>query len=96
MKVTNINGTSDNICSCGSWLKHWKKYNMAGQNIPYICPACGQNLTEVGAHVKKYNSSDDSWYIVPLCKSCNNKSSSAVLEIGNCALASANKSETCG
>ncbi len=25
MKIKNINGTSDNTCTCGSWLKHWEK-----------------------------------------------------------------------
>ena len=54
MKVTNLNGTSDNACSCGSWLKHWERFNYARQSKPTICPACGRNFTEVGAHVKKY------------------------------------------
>lgn len=95
MKVTNINGTSDNSCSCGSWLKHWRNYNFARQNIPGICPACGQSQVEVGAHVQKYASTDTKWYIVPLCRSCNNKSSNMILDIGNCPLALANKALTC-
>jgi hypothetical protein len=96
MKVTNLNGTSDNTCSCGSWLKHWEKYNSAGSRIPSRCPACGKGTPDVGAHVQKYNSTDNAWYIVPLCYSCNKKTSSDVLDIGDCALAPANKSLTCG
>ena len=96
MKVTNLNGTSDNACSCGSWLKHWERFNYARQSKPTICPACGRNFTEVGAHVKKYQSDDLDWYIVPLCKSCNNQSSSTVLDIGNCSLAPASRFSTCG
>ena len=96
MKVTNINGTSDNTCLCGSWLKHWENYNSAGQSKPILCPACGIHLVEVGAHVQKYNSSDEKWYIVPLCKSCNNKSSNTILDVGSCALAPASRASTCG
>ena len=96
MKVTNINGTSEYDCSCGSWLKHWEKFNSAGQSKPYLCPACGSPFVEVGAHVQKFGSFDDKWYIVPLCKACNNKSSSTILDIGNCSLAPASRALTCG
>lgn len=96
MKVTNINGTSEYSCSCGSWLKHWENFNKTGQKSPNICPACNSSYVEVGAHVQIYGSPDKSWYIVPLCKKCNNKSSYEVLDIGNCPLAPANKSTTCG
>lgn len=96
MKVTNINGTSDHTCLCGSWLKHWEKFNLTGQRTPFFCPVCGYSKVEVGAHVQKYDSYDKDWYIVPLCKSCNNKSSSTILDIGNCALAPASRASTCG
>ncbi len=95
MIVTNINGTSDNSCSCGSWLRHWLKFNTGRQSIPTICPACKNNRVEVGAHVQKSESTDKSWYIVPLCKACNGKSADTKLDIGKCSLASANKSLTC-
>lgn len=62
MKVTNINGTSENSCSCGSWLKHWENFNKTGQKSPNICPACNSSYVEVGAHVQKYGSPDKSWY----------------------------------
>ena len=95
MKVTNINGTSDNTCSCGSWLEHWK--NFSNQSLPSYCPekSCTKK-PEVGAHIQKDSIFDKSWYIVPLCKDCNAKTGGS-LEIGDSiALVSANVSETCG
>ena len=67
MKIRNINGTSDTKCKCGSWLKHWE--NFSGQAVPSFCPvsAC-LNKDLVGAHVQKGGSStDQKWYIYPLC-----------------------------
>lgn len=95
MRVTNLNGTSDKDCSCGSWLRHWALFNTKGQKLPKLCPACKQKLAEVGAHVQKADSDRNDWYIVPLCKGCNNQSSDVVFDIGDCALASANKAKTC-
>lgn len=94
MRVTNINGTSDNACSCGSWFDHWKKFSH--QSLPTRCPAnyCNEK-PEVGAHVQKDSYTGKSWYIVPLCKGHNGETGSS-LEIGDIALASANVNETCG
>jgi len=36
MRVTNINGTSDNTCRCVSWLNHWTKFG--GGALPQFCP----------------------------------------------------------
>ena len=74
MKVKNIKGTSDNDCTCcSSWLKHWK--NNSGQPLPKHCSEVNcTNSPEVGAHVMKDDSSDDHWYIIPLCKKHNAKS----------------------
>ena len=69
-KVKNINGTTDNSCKCGSWLRHWEKYGgiMAGLCVE---KSCTQNV-EAGARVLKGDgSADESWYIVPLCKEHN-------------------------
>lgn len=95
MKVKNINGTSQNTCRCGSWLEHWKKFS--GQTLPTHCPesSCTQK-PEVGAHIQKDGSSDDSWYIVPLCTTHNGQKGKS-LEISNSVkLVSANVSTTCG
>ena len=92
MKITNINGTSDTTCVCGSWLRHWEKFS--SQSIT-ICPVgiC-MNKDLVGAHVQKSDSSDKKWYIYPLCNAHNQ--STGTLEVpDNYTLVSANKSETC-
>lgn len=95
MKVKNINGTSQNTCKCGSWLDHWK--NFSGQTLPSYCPEerC-LGKPEVGAHVQKDNSSDASWYIIPLCKSCNAKTGQTLTISDSMTLVSANVSRTCG
>jgi hypothetical protein len=93
MKVKNINGTSQNICSCGSWLDHWK--NFSGKSLPAQCPeASCKETPEVGAHVQKDDSSDSNWYIIPLCKTHNNQTGKS-LEVYT-TLVPANVSETCG
>ena len=94
MKITNINGTSDTNCKCGSWLNH--QINYSGQTLPPTCPVLGcYKKPELGAHVQKANSSDRKWYIIPLCTSHN--SASGTLEvIDSIKLVSANKNETCG
>jgi hypothetical protein len=93
MKLRNINGTSDTLCSCGSWLAHWKRFS--GQSIEY-CQAIGcLNRELVGAHVQKGGgSSDPSWYIYPLCR--YHHKYGGELEVPDpCTLVSANKKETC-
>ena len=95
MKVKNINGTSDNICKCGSWLNHWK--NFSGQAIPTDCPEekCIQR-TEVGAHVQKDSFTDNSWYIIPLCKKHNGQTGQSITINYSVKLVPANVSSTCG
>ena len=92
MKIKNINGTSQNKCVCGSWMKHWEKFS--GQKVTYCPVTTCLDIDLVGAHVQKANSSDDKWYIYPLC-SAHNKST-GVLEVSDSyKLVSANKKETC-
>ncbi len=78
-KVKNLNGTSDNkVPNCyNSWLDFWEK--KSGQKAGE-CGCCNQSA-DVGAHVQKANSSDKSWYIVPLCRGCNNKSSTEEFDV---------------
>jgi hypothetical protein len=94
MRVRNINGTSQNICKCGSWLNHWE--NFSGQALPTLCPEarCTQK-PEVGAHVQKDSSVDSSWYIVPFCKTHNGETGRS-LDLVDIKLVSANVSGTCG
>jgi hypothetical protein len=94
MKVTNINGTSDNICKCGTWFDHWKKFS--GQTITY-CPVgkCYEKEL-VGAHVQKDGTTDRGWYIIPLCKKHNGEKGKSLNVNDVFKLVSANVNETCG
>ena len=93
MKVKNINGTSQSECSCGSWLKHWEEFS--NKTATYCGESsCTKKTDLVGAHVQKDNSTDNKWYILPLCKEHN--SSSGILEMNSAyTLVSANKKLTC-
>lgn len=69
--VKNRNHTTDNDSKCcGTWIAHWKKHKGVS---PSWCRGCSKKEKElVGGHVNKVgNNTDDKWYIVPLCKSCN-------------------------
>ncbi len=94
MKVNNINGTSQNACSCGSWLDHWK--NFSGQTLPTYCPenTCLKKPA-VGAHVQKDSSIDRGWYIVPLCDGHNRERGKSLNIADSTAPVSANVSQTC-
>lgn len=94
MRVNNINGTSENTCKCGSWIDHWK--NFSGQSIPSYCPekSCTAK-PEVGAHVQKADSSDSSWYIIPLCKTHNSQTNKSLDVSDTIKLVPANTKETC-
>ena len=93
MKIRNINGTSQNTCKCGSWLKHWEKFS--GQKATY-CPASTCTKKDlVGAHVQKGGGSkDQNWYIYPLC-GIHNKHKGELEVSDSYKLVSANKKETC-
>jgi hypothetical protein len=92
MRVKNLNGTTQRTCKCGSWLKHWENF---GGCFATICSVDGcNNDAEVGGHVQKVGS-DNKWYIIPLCKSCNNKRGEELEIDDNTELVSANVSETC-
>lgn len=63
MKVININNTSDHTCRCDSWLAHWENYSKSPLNRSCYVLGC-TNKPEVGAHVKKYHSSNQSGYFM--------------------------------
>ena len=94
MKVRNINGTSSNTCKCASWLKHWGKFSggTAGLCKEKTC----MSTATVGAHVQKSDSTDQNWYIIPLCDSHNKMVGKEIELYGTPTLVSANVSETCG
>ena len=75
-KVKNVNGSSRFASPSGydSWLEYWETHSgkTASRCSAIDCHDFGiWNL--VGAHVKKVYGSDNSWYIVPLCRSCNTR-----------------------
>lgn len=79
MKVKNLNGTSANACKkCGSRLAHWEK--LSGKTAKTCCCKGCANDAKVGAHVQK-DTTDMSWYIIPLCHACNKKPSTEVFEL---------------
>lgn len=75
-KVKNVNGSSRFVSPAGynTWLDYWeaKSGKTASRCSATDCHKIGRwNL--VGAHVKKATGFDNSWYIVPLCRSCNTR-----------------------
>jgi len=92
MKIKNINGTSDTTCACGSWLKHWEKFS--GKSATYCLATGCWNKDLVGAHVQKADSSDNKWYILPLC-SAHNQSTGELEVSDSYEIVPANKQETC-
>jgi hypothetical protein len=81
IKVKNLNGTSDNTPPKGytSWRSWWEAKK--GRKFDTCsCSGCKSSAT-VGAHVQKASSTDKSWYIVPLCSSCNKKPKSEEFEV---------------
>jgi len=75
VKVKNLNGTGDRVPNgYASWLDYWeaKSGQKATKCMRVNCSVTGRtNL--VGAHVKKVDSSDNKWYIVPLCQADNKR-----------------------
>jgi hypothetical protein len=92
VRVINIEGSSDEQCSCGSWLDHWEKFS--GQSLPLTCAEmrCTKKPTK-GAHVQK--SGSNSWYIAPLCDDHNSLRGQSLEMKFSVRLAPANKSVTC-
>jgi hypothetical protein len=92
MKIKNINGASDTVCACGSWMQHWEKFS--GQKTTFCLAVGCMGKDLVGAHVQNADAWDDQWYICPLCISHNERSKE--LEISDSyKLVPANMLETC-
>jgi hypothetical protein len=94
MKIKNLNGTSPNVCKCGSWLEHWKKFS--GQPASHCCELMCTKKPEVGAHIQKDASPDACWYVVPLCSTHNAETGKTMDISDRVVLVSANVTETCG
>lgn len=76
IKVKNVNGTSrfKSPANYNNWQEYWEEQSgrTASRCSAVDCHAHGRSNL-VGAHVQKVDSFDHNWYIVPLCKSCNNR-----------------------
>jgi len=95
MEIRNIYGTSQNVCKCGSWLKHWA--NFSKQTIPKCCSVIGCNGKDLdGAHVQAEDYRDKSWYIYLLCATHNATKGKSLEVIEAYLLVSASIRETCG
>ena len=92
MKVINKEGTADNKCTCGSWIKHWEKFNTIETDYCAV-KGCIKKDRD-GAHVRIADGEDESWYITPLC-SDHHKPNLEVDIVAKSYLVSANKSLTC-
>ncbi|MGF1764398.1 hypothetical protein [Aliivibrio kagoshimensis] len=80
MKVKNIKAINHENESV-SWLHHWQEFSEAklGMCVERSCIS----LATVGTHVQKSESSDDGWYIVPLCKAHSKKIGEELKLFGN-------------
>lgn len=76
IKVKNVNGSSRYVSPQGydTWLDYWevKSGKTAWMCSATNCHKLGRSKL-VGAHVRKVDSTDNCWYIVPLCRECNNR-----------------------
>lgn len=71
IRVKNLHHTSNRVPDgYSSWKDYWEK--KTGRKWPRLCSheGCYEEAV-VGAHVKKVNSNDNRWYIVPLCSTHN-------------------------
>lgn len=77
MKYINLKSTGNR--KCPSRYSSWLDYYMQSNGLR-VTPSCGHKgcskTADVGAHVKKENSVDNKWYIIPSCQACNKVSTS--------------------
>lgn len=71
MKVKNLHDGSRRVPSgYRSWLEYWMREKGVSTTPNCANTECQRRAVH-GGHVKKVASTDNSWYIVPLCASCN-------------------------
>ena len=83
IKVKNINGTGKNARQIsGSWIEYWEQetnrsakkcfaYDEDASKDKSSVYRCKNTDNLVGGHVMKADSTDDKWYILPICSSHN-------------------------
>ncbi len=90
--VKNLKGTSDLSCRCGTWLRHWERGSGRSATVCWV-QGCAKP-PEVGAHVKKVGTFDETRYIVPMCQAHNMIDGNLLLSDA-APLVPSNKQETC-
>ena len=83
MVVKNLNHTTDRNPpnGCSSWKDFYIKRGRVWPNS-CGCLSCN-NQAAVGAHVKKVDSYDNRWHIIPLCYFHNNQFGETLDVVGN-------------
>jgi hypothetical protein len=95
LKINNINEKRREICACGSWLNHWKKFSP--KPFKRYCPVIGcTEKPEVGALIRKVSSTDERWYITLLCEKHEAQTGKSLDVTDSTILVSANIADTCG
>lgn len=90
-KVKNLNGTADYKAKDGkAWLENWEKHKEKKASECYN-EECKNTDNLVGAHVQKCGeNTDNKWYIIPFCKSCNGKKSTEEFKVSYIELVAVN------
>lgn len=73
-------------------FKNFSSFNSTPNNILY--PACGESILGSnfdGCHVQKVDSTDQKWYIVPLCDACNHRTDEPNVNVTLVSVADNNK-----
>jgi hypothetical protein len=90
-RIKNMKFIVEGLCTCGSWMEHWKKYS--GQTLACCVEVNCTGKDLVGSHVQK-SSADSDWYILPLCKT-HSEMQGEIEVSDNYRLVSADPMETC-
>ena len=90
IRVKNLNGTADNGRPFGylSWKNYWERKKGKPFGI-CSCTGCFERA-EVGAHVLIDSTTDNRWYIVPLCIHHNVSNKNQVFTVNEADLVEAN------
>lgn len=90
-KVKNLNGSSKYRAKNGeAWLANWEEIKDVKAKKCHNSD-CKTKENLVGAHVMKDSSTDEDWYIVPFCKSCNGMDSTKLFDVPYSDLVAVNK-----
>ncbi len=91
-RIKNMMVMSGRLCTCGSWIEHWKKYS--GQTVACCVEVSCTGKDLMGVHVQKASTEDGDWYIIPLCQA-HSEIQGEIEVSDNYKLVSADTLETC-